>query len=80
VERVSFWTAFPTGAGAGAGAGNFFLFTTASRPALGPTQLPIQWVRGSFSLEVKRTGCAAENSPPSSAEVKSVRSCISIPP
>jgi len=23
-----------------------FLFTTASRPALGPTQPPIQWIRG----------------------------------
>jgi hypothetical protein len=23
-----------------------FLFSTSSRPALGPTQLPIQWVRG----------------------------------
>jgi hypothetical protein len=27
-----------------------FLFTTASRTALGPTQPPIQWVRGSLSL------------------------------
>jgi hypothetical protein len=27
-----------------------FLFTTASRTALGPTQLPIQWVPGSLSL------------------------------
>jgi len=25
------------------------LFTTASRPALGPTQLPIQWVSGDLS-------------------------------
>jgi hypothetical protein len=31
-----------------------FLFTTASRPALGPTQLPIQWVPGALSLGVKR--------------------------
>jgi hypothetical protein len=29
-----------------------FLFTTASRMALGPTQLPIQWVPGALSLEV----------------------------
>jgi hypothetical protein len=27
-----------------------FLFTTASRTALGPTQLPIQWVPGALSL------------------------------
>jgi hypothetical protein len=37
------------------GAGNF-LFTTASRTALGPTQPPIQWVTGALSLGVKRPG------------------------
>jgi hypothetical protein len=47
-----------------------FLFTTASRTALGSTQPPIQWVTGSLSLEVKRPGSEAEHSPPSSAEVK----------
>jgi len=31
-----------------------FLFATASRPALGPTQPPIQWVLGALSLGVKR--------------------------
>jgi hypothetical protein len=30
-----------------------FLFTTASRTALGPTQPPIQWVKGDLSLGVK---------------------------
>jgi hypothetical protein len=29
--------------------GKIFLFSTASRPALGPTQPPFQWVLGSFS-------------------------------
>jgi hypothetical protein len=31
-------------------------FTTVSRTALGPTQPPIQWVRGGLSLEAKRPG------------------------
>jgi hypothetical protein len=32
------------------------LFTTASRPALGPAQPPIQWVPGALSLGVKWPG------------------------
>jgi hypothetical protein len=47
-----------------------FLFTTASRTALGPTQPPIQWLPGALSLEVKRPGRETDHSPPSSAEVK----------
>jgi hypothetical protein len=47
-----------------------FLFTTASRPALGPTQSPIQLVPGVLSLEVKRSGRETDHLPPSSAEVK----------
>jgi hypothetical protein len=47
-----------------------FLFTTASRTALGPTQPPIQGVPGALSLGVKRPGREADHSPPSSAEVK----------
>jgi hypothetical protein len=47
-----------------------FLFTTASRPALGPIQPPIQWVAGALSLGVKRPGREADHSPPSRAEVK----------
>jgi hypothetical protein len=47
-----------------------FLFTAASRLALGPTQPPIQWVPWSLSLGVKQTGCEADHSPPCSAEVK----------
>jgi hypothetical protein len=38
--------------------------------ALGPTQPPIQWVPGALSLAVKRPGREADNSPPSSTEVK----------
>jgi hypothetical protein len=38
--------------------------------ALGPTQPPIQWVPGAFSLGVNRPGREADHLPPSSAEVK----------
>jgi hypothetical protein len=51
-----------------AGAGNF-LFTTASRTDLGPTQPPIQWVPGALSLGVKQQVGEGDHSPPSSAEV-----------
>jgi hypothetical protein len=47
-----------------------FLFATASRTALGPTQPPIQWIPGTLSLGVKRQGREADHSLPSSAEVK----------
>jgi hypothetical protein len=47
-----------------------FLLTTASRPALGPTQPPVQWVPGALSLGVKWPGREADHLPPSSAEVK----------
>jgi len=47
-----------------------FLFTTASRTDLGPTQPPIQWVPGALSLGVKRRGREAANSPTSRAEVR----------
>jgi hypothetical protein len=56
-----------------------FLFTTASRTALEPTQPPIQWVSDALSLEVKRPGREADHTPSSSAEVKNVCSYISTP-
>jgi hypothetical protein len=46
-----------------------FLFTTASKTALGLTQPPIQWVPGALSLGVKRPVREADHSPPSSTEV-----------
>jgi hypothetical protein len=57
-----------------------FLSTTASRPALGPTQSSIQWVPASFSPGVKRPDREADHSPASSADVKNTRSYTSIPP
>jgi hypothetical protein len=47
-----------------------FLFNTASKPALGPTQLPIQWVTGAPYLWLKQTGCEADHSSPFSAEFR----------
>jgi hypothetical protein len=47
-----------------------FLFTTATRTALVPTQPPIQWVIGDLSLGLMRAGHEADHSLLSSAEVK----------
>jgi hypothetical protein len=63
------WTIGVLGFGSRRGLG-IFLFTTASRTAMGPTQPPIQWVPKVLSLGVKRPGLEADHSPPSSAEVK----------
>jgi hypothetical protein len=45
-----------------------FLFTS-SRPALGSTQPPIQWVPEALSTGVKRPGREADRSSPASAEI-----------
>jgi hypothetical protein len=55
------------------------LFDTVSRPALGSTQPPAQWVPGVLSLGVKLPGREADYSPPFSAEIKNAWSCTSIP-
>jgi hypothetical protein len=46
------------------------LFTTVSRPTLGSTQPPIQWVPGALSLVVKRPVREGDYLSPSSAEIK----------
>jgi hypothetical protein len=51
-----------------------------SRTAVGPTQLPIQWVPGALSLGVKRPRREADHSLPSSAEVNNALSFTSTPP
>jgi hypothetical protein len=47
-----------------------FHFSISSRPALGSTQPPIQWVPGALSPGARRQGREADQSPPTSAEVK----------
>jgi hypothetical protein len=47
-----------------------FLFSTSSRPALGSTQPPIQWIQGALSPGAKRPVRESDHSPPASAEVK----------
>jgi hypothetical protein len=37
-------------------------FSTASRPSLGPTQPPLEWVPGALSQGVKRQGHEADHS------------------
>jgi hypothetical protein len=46
----------------------------------GPTQPPIQLVPGALSLGVKRLGCEADHSPPTSAEVTKMWIYTSTPP
>jgi hypothetical protein len=49
-----------------------FLFSTSSRPVLGPTQPPFQWVLRALSPWVKRPGHETDHSSPTSAEVKKI--------
>jgi hypothetical protein len=47
-----------------------FLYSTASGPALGPTQPPVQWAPSALSQGVKRSENEACHSPPPSAAIK----------
>lgn len=58
------------GQGSNCGGEKVFLFYTTSGPALGLTQLPLQWVPGSISRRAKGPGREADHSPPSSAQAK----------
>jgi len=51
-----------------------------SRPALGPTEPPIQWVPEALFLELKQQGREIDHSRPSSAEVKECMELTSTPP
>jgi hypothetical protein len=50
--------------------GKIFPSSTASRPALGPAQPPIQWIPEVQSPEVQWPGREADHSPTSSVNVK----------
>jgi hypothetical protein len=54
---------FPTGT-------RGFLFSIASRPALGSNQPPVEWVQGAISLKIKWLEREADHSPPSRVKVK----------
>jgi hypothetical protein len=47
-----------------------FYFSISSRPAMGSTQPPVKWVPEGSLPGVKRQGREADNSPPTSADVK----------
>jgi hypothetical protein len=70
------WTIGVRGFYSRQGLGIFF-FYTASRPALRPTQPPIQWVPVVLSPEVKRPESEADHSP---HLVPRSRMCGAIPP
>lgn len=55
-----------------------FPISITSRPALGSTQLPLQWVMGVLPLGVKSLGCAADLSLPPSVEVKNLRTSTTL--
>jgi hypothetical protein len=60
---------------------DFFLLATAlSRPAMGPTQPPIQRVTRALSLSAKRPGHVSDHPHSYRAEVKAAGSYTSIPP
>jgi hypothetical protein len=48
---------------------DMFLYSIASRPALGSTQSPVQWVPDALSPGVRGQRRETDRSPPSSAEV-----------
>jgi hypothetical protein len=55
-------------------------FSTSSRPVLGLTQPPVQWIPVAFPTEVKWPGHEADHLPPTSAEVKKPWIYTSTPP
>jgi hypothetical protein len=69
MDRKISLTDFPDTEAVGRGKG-FFSVTSVSRPALRPTQPPVQWFRGSFPGSKSWPESDADHSPTSSAEVE----------
>ena len=69
----------PSGRSSSPGGGKNFYFIS-SRPALGPTNPPIQWVLGPLSAGVKRPGREADHWSRTNAEVKKTWVHTSTPP
>jgi hypothetical protein len=82
LSRYSDWLqdGLPKSRGSSPGRVKNFLFSTLSRPALEPTQPPIQWVTWAFSLGIKQQGREADHSSPTSAEFKKMCVYTSTPP
>jgi hypothetical protein len=69
-QRYTDWKKMSRDSSVGIAGLGIFLFTTASRTALGPTQPPIQWIPLAPPLAVKRPGHEADHSLPSNDKVK----------
>jgi hypothetical protein len=70
VEKIKFLMSEGSDGVPSSGSVKNFLFSTSSRPTLGSTQPPTQWVPGALSPEIKRQGREAEYSPSTSVKVK----------
>jgi hypothetical protein len=68
------------GRSSSAGRQKYFFFSKSSKPDLGPTQPPIQWISGTLYTGVKRPGREEDYSLPTSVEVKETWIYTSTPP
>jgi hypothetical protein len=63
-------TVRPRGRSSSPGRVKNLFFSISYRPALGPTQSPVQWLPLALCPGIKRQEREADNSPPTSAEVR----------
>jgi hypothetical protein len=66
------WAWMAEGQSSSPGKREIFLLSMSSRPVLGPTHPPLQWVLGALSLGVGWLRHEAHHSPPTSAEFENV--------